>query len=216
VTRPDLSYAVNKVCQFMATPLDSHWVAVKRILRYLKGFVSHGLHIQAAPSSKPFQIKALCDSDWASDLEDRHSTSGAAIYFGPNLVSWWSKKQTVVARSSTEAEYRSLASAAAEVTWIQTLLAELVVSSVVPALYCDNQSAVAVTHNPVLHSRTKHMEIDVFFVSEKVLTQQLQVFHIPATDQWADALTKPLSPSRFLFLRSKLNVVDSFCTSQPH
>jgi len=182
VTRPELSYAVNKVCQFMATPLDSHWVAVKRILRYLKGFVSHGLHIQAAPSSKPFLIKALCDSDWASDLDDRRSTSGAAIYFGPNLVSWWSKKQTVVARSSTKAEYRSLASAATEITWIHTLLAKLVVSSAMPALYCDNQSAVAVTHNPVLHSRTKHMEIDVFFVREKVLTQQLQVFHIPATD----------------------------------
>ena len=84
-----------------------------------------------------------------------------------------------------------------------------------PALYCDNQSAVAVTHNPVLQSRTKHMEIDVFFVKEKVLTQQLRVFHIPATNQWADALTKPLSPSRFLFLRSKLNIVDSFCNSQP-
>ena len=200
----------------MATPLDSHWVAVKRILRYLKGSVSHGLHIQAAPSSKPFLIKALCDSDWASDLDDRRSTSGAAIYFGPNLVSWWSKKQTVVARSSTKAEYRSLASAATEITWIHTLLAKLVVSSAMPALYCDNQSAVAVTHNPVLHSRTEHVEIDVFFVKEKVLTQQLQVFHIHATDQWADALTKPLSPSRFLFLHSKLNVVDSFCNSQPH
>ena len=85
-----------------------------------------------------------------------------------------------------------------------------------PALYCDNQSAVAVTHNPVLHSRTEHVEIDVFFVKEKVLTQQLQVFHIHATDQWADALTKPLTPSRFLFLCSKLNVVDSLCNSQPH
>jgi len=74
----------------MATPLDSHWIVVKCILRYLKGFVSHGLHIQAAPSSKPFLIKVVCDSNWAFDVNDRRSTSGATIYFGPNLFSWWS------------------------------------------------------------------------------------------------------------------------------
>jgi len=105
ITRPELSYAVNKVCQFMANPMDSHWTAVKRILRYLKGSIHHGLHFKVAPSSQPFTIKALCDADWASDPDDRRSTSSAVIYFGPNLVSWWSKKQ-IVARSSTEAEYR--------------------------------------------------------------------------------------------------------------
>jgi len=88
VTRPELSIAVNKVCQFMANPMDSHWTAIKRILRYLKGSIHHGLHFKAAPSSQPFTIKALCDADWALDPDDRRSTSGVVIYFGPNLVSW--------------------------------------------------------------------------------------------------------------------------------
>jgi len=121
VTRPELSYVVKKVCQFMANPMDSHWTAVKRILRYLKGSIHHGLHFKTAPSSQPFTIKALCDVDWASDPDDRRSTSGAVIYFGPNWVLWGSKKQQIVARSSTEAKYRSLAQAMTEVTWIQTL-----------------------------------------------------------------------------------------------
>ena len=93
VTRPELSYAMNKVCQLMANPMDSHWTTVKCILRYLKGSIHHGLHFKAAPSSQSFTIKALCDADWASDPDDKRSTSGAVIYFGPNLVSWWSKKQ---------------------------------------------------------------------------------------------------------------------------
>ncbi|MCI18192.1 retrovirus-related pol polyprotein from transposon TNT 1-94 [Trifolium medium] len=118
ITRPEISYSVNKVCQFMSHPLESHWVAVKRILRYLKGTLHHGLHLSPAlPSTVPV-LKAFCDADWASDPDDRRSTSGAAIYFGPNLISWWSKKQPVVARSSTEPEYQSLAHATAELLWV--------------------------------------------------------------------------------------------------
>ena len=135
-----------------------------------------------------------------SGVHDRRSTSSAVICFSPNLVSWWSKKQHIVARSSTEAEYRSLAQATTEVSWIQTLLTELSVPFQTPEIYCDNQSAVAITHNPVLHFRTKHMEIDIFFVREKVLAKELKVYHILAIDQWVDALAKPLSPTRFLFL----------------
>jgi len=122
LTRPDICLAVNKVCQFMANPLDTHWMAVKRILRYLKGTVSHGLLMKPIPVGQPFTITALCDADWASDINDRRSTSGSAIFLGSNLISWWSRKQPVIARSSTEAEYRSLAQTTAELTWIQALL----------------------------------------------------------------------------------------------
>nr|KYP67039.1 Retrovirus-related Pol polyprotein from transposon TNT 1-94 [Cajanus cajan] len=210
LTRPEISFAVNKVCQFMATPLDSHWVAVKRILKYLKGTLSYGLHMQPAAVNGPISLTAFCDADWASDIDDRRSTSGSAIFFGPNLISWWSRKQRVIARSSTEAEYRSIAQASAELTWIQALLQELKVPFSTPTLLCDNQSAVAIAHNPVFHSKTKHMEIDVFFVRDKVLSKQLLVYHIPALDQWADLLTKPLSAARFEVLRNKLKV-QSFC-----
>ncbi|XP_058725437.1 uncharacterized mitochondrial protein AtMg00810-like [Vicia villosa] len=169
ITRPELGYSVNKVCQFMSQPLVSHWSAVKRILRYLKGTSDYGLVFKPASSAAPIHLRAYCDADWASDMDDRRSTSGACVFLGPNLISWWSKKQTLVAKSSAEAEYRSLALAASEILWVQSLLHELCLPIPTPVIYCDNQSTVALSHNPVLHSRTKHMELDIFFVREKVL-----------------------------------------------
>jgi histone deacetylase 1/2 len=115
ITRPELSYSVNKVCQFMSNPHEDHWLAVKRVLRYLKGTQHFGLHLKKAPSNVPFSLIGYCDADWANDPDDRRSTSGACLFLGPNLLTWWSKKQTVVARSSCEAEYRSLAAATADI-----------------------------------------------------------------------------------------------------
>lgn len=125
LTRPELSYSVNKVCQFMASPLDSHWRAVKRILRYLCGTSHNGLLLQPASHDGKFSLRAYSDSDWASDPDDRRSTWGSCIFIGPNLVSWSSKKQPLVARSSTEAEYRSIAHSTFELLWLQSLLTEL-------------------------------------------------------------------------------------------
>ncbi|XP_020234407.1 uncharacterized protein LOC109814403 [Cajanus cajan] len=215
ITRPELSFAVNKVFQFMAHPLESHWNAVKRILRYLKGTMFYGLHLQPARVHQPLSLYAYCDVDWAVDPDDRRSTSGEAIFLDPNLISWWSRKHPVVARSSTEAEYRSLAQATSEVLWIQTLLHELRVPFSTPTIYCNNQNTVSLAHNPVLHSRTKHMEINLFFVREKVLANPLTIQHILGQDQWADALTKPLSSTIFLFLRDKLKVVELPFASHP-
>jgi len=190
----------------MAAPLDSHWTVVKRILRYLKGTLSHGLLLQPTSIAKPLNIRAFCDADWASNVDDRRSTSRAAIFLGQNLIYWWSRKQKVTISSSTKVEYRSIAQTFTELTWIYTLLAELQVSFTTPVIFCDNQSAVCIAHNPVFHSTTKHMEIDVFFVREKFLAKQLTIVHVQTLDQWADILTKPLSASRFKVLRGKLNV----------
>lgn len=190
----------------MANPLESHWKAVKRILRYLKGTLDFGLHLKPAPVTAKFSLFAFSDADWGSDPDDRRSTSGFCIFFGDNLVSWSSKKQVLVARSSTEAEYRSMALATSEILWIESLLSELAVPFTKPVLYCDNMSAVSLTHNPVLHARTKHMELDVHFLREKVVAQALSVVHIPAADQTADILTKPLSATQFCALRNKLHV----------
>lgn len=164
-----------------------------------------GLHLEACLSPR---LKALCDADWGSDPIDRRSISCFCIYFGNNLMFWISKKQSVVARSSTEAEYRALAVTVAEVVWLQSLLLELHYQPYKepPIIYCDNLSAVLMSANPVLHSRTKHLELDVYFVREKVQQGIISVCHISAKDPIADTLTKPLSKGQFLLLRDKLKV----------
>jgi hypothetical protein len=204
ITRPELSYAVNRVCQFMHQPLESHWKVVKRILRYLKGTIDFGLHLQ---KDSNLSLVGYCDADWASDPNDRRSTSGFGVYLGPNLISWSSKKQPTVSRSSSEAEYRSLANVTAEVLWLQSLLSELHYSSnSSPLLYCDNISTILMAENPVFHARTKHIEIDLHFVREKVQSQEIRIQHVNSAAQIADIFTKALPSSQFLNLREKLRV----------
>ena len=206
ITRPDISYAVNKVAQFMHSPLEVHWKAVKRILRYISGSLQFGLKFH---SNKELRLLAYCDSDWGSDIDDRKSTSGYCVYLGPNLVSWASKKQHAVSRSSTEAEFRSMAAVVAELTWIQSLLMEMhVPCKLPPTIYCDSQSAVLLAQNPILHSKSKHFELDLFFVRDKIAQKQVFVQHIPAYEQVADLLTKPVSSKFFFKFRNKLRVAE--------
>lgn len=180
LTRPKIAFSVNKVCQFPSAPLDSHWRAVKRILRYLAGTLHYGLLLKLATRDNALSLRAYSDSDWASDVDDRRSTSDSCIFLGPNLVSWSSKKQTLVARLSTEAEYRGMAHTTSELLWLQSLLDELGVQFQTPALLCDNLSVVLLAHNPVLHARTKHLELDIHFVREKVVGKTMHVQHVPA------------------------------------
>ncbi|WMV46929.1 hypothetical protein MTR67_040314 [Solanum verrucosum] len=152
-------------------------------------------------------INVYCDAGWAADPDDRRSHHGFVVYYGPNLISWSSQKQKVVARSSTEAEYRAIAFAASEVSWIASLIKELWLPCPrPPVIFCDNISAIYLTANPVFHQRSKQIEIDYHFVREKVSCGQLCVKYIHSTDQTADVFTKALSSSRFAHLRSKLTV----------
>jgi Reverse transcriptase (RNA-dependent DNA polymerase) len=210
ITRPDIAFAVNKVSQFMHAPTDIHWATVKRILRYLKGTSDHGITLNPA---KNFQLFAYCDADWAGCPDDRRSTTGYCIYLGSNLLSWSSKKQPTVARSSTEAEYRSLAVTSAELIWLHYLMAELQLSCTAPPiLYCDNVGATYLASNPMFHARTKHVEIDFHFVRDRIISRNLTVQFLSSADQLADIMTKPLSISRFLNIRSKLTVTKSPAT----
>ncbi|XP_019177890.1 PREDICTED: uncharacterized protein LOC109173088 [Ipomoea nil] len=204
ITRPDLSYSVNRLCQFMHSPTDEHWGLLKRVLRYIRGTLDYGLRITASVSSG---IQAYSDSDWAGCPVDRKSTSGYAVFLGTNLVSWVSRKQRTVARSSTEAEYKGLADVCAEVTWVVSLLRELRLGPTAPpTLWCDNLGATYLCANPVFHARTKHVEVDYHFVRDKVSSGDLQVHFVSTKDQLADIFTKPLPAARFGVLRSKLNV----------
>lgn len=150
ITILDLVYCVNKVCQFMHKPKDTHWVAVKHILRYLKGTSSTGLLLS---KSSHHNLVAFSDADWVSSIDYCRSTRRFCIFFGSNLISRSAKKQPTVARSSSEAEYRSASSKVAELVWLQWLLGELrVTSSKVPILWCDNLSSIALINNPVFHA----------------------------------------------------------------
>lgn len=203
ITRPDLAFAVNTVAQFMSTPRSSHMIAVKRILRYLKGTIDFGLTLR--PQSLSTRISAYSDADWAGCPDSRRSTTGYLIYLGSNLISWCSKKQPTVARSSTESDYRSLAHACAETAWLSSFLVELGVHLQFPVhLHCDNLSATYLAANPVFHARTRHIELDYHFVREKVALGSHRVSFIPSIDQVADLLTKSLPKPRHNILRSKL------------
>jgi histone deacetylase 1/2 len=204
LTRPDISFAVNKVCQFLHSPTTVHWMAVKRILRYLKGSLGFGLKICKSTS---MLISAFSDADWASCPDDRRSTGGFAVYLGPNLISWSARKQSTMSRSSTEAEYKALANAAAEVMWVRKLLNELgIPHPTAGRLWCDTIGATYLTANPVFHAQTKHIEIDFHFVREQVARKLLDVRFIHSGDQVADGFTKPLPERLLVKFRNNLNL----------
>ncbi|PNY01136.1 hypothetical protein L195_g024424, partial [Trifolium pratense] len=190
MTRPDIAYTVNKLAQFMQHPSSTHFTALKRLLRYLKATIFHGLHLK---NSSSHNLYAFSDADWAGNRDDYTSTSAHITFFGGNPISWKSFKQKAVARSSTEAEYRALASASAEVLWLSSLLSELHVNlPTIPTIYCDNLGATYLTVNPVFHSRMKHIAIDIHFVRDHVRNNKIRVQHVSTKDQLADCLTKPL------------------------
>jgi hypothetical protein len=205
LTRPDIAYSVNQLCQHMQAPTSAHWTAAKRVLRYLKHTLDYGLFYR--PGS--FAINAYCDSDWAGDPDDRCSTCGYGVFVGSNLISWSAKKQLVVSKSSTEAEYRCLALVTAEVYWLRMLLHELQVSlASAPVVWCDNISALALASNPIFHARSKHIEVDYHFVREKVANKDILLQHVPTSLQPADIFTKGHTADRFCYLRDKLSVTD--------
>jgi hypothetical protein len=206
LTRPDIAYSVNQLCQHLHHPTSVHWSAAKRVLRFLKDTADHGLRF----SKTNMHLHAFCDSDWAGCPDDRRSTSGFAVFLGNCLLSWSAKKQPVVSRSSTEAEYRSIAIATAELYWLRMLFCELHIPlRTAPVIWCDNVSALALASNPVYHARTKHIEVDYQFVREKVLNRDVSLAFISTDDQIADIFTKGLSTARFHVLKSKLKVDSS-------
>ncbi|KAA3479988.1 Retrovirus-related Pol polyprotein from transposon TNT 1-94 [Gossypium australe] len=205
LTRPDIAYAVNKICQFMHNPTTVHMTALKCILRYLYGTLDFGIVFRPVVQ---LSLVAYADANCGLDFNDRRSVSRYCVYFGSTPVSWCSKKQQLVFHSTAEAEYRSLAATTSKVTWLLSLLQELHIKSEDTShIWCDSSSAVAVAGNPALHYEFKHVELDLFFVRERVVDGSIFVGEVPVCDQVADVLTKPLSISFFSQFRNLLQVL---------
>jgi hypothetical protein len=210
-TRPDIAFAVSVVSQFMHDPKTTHLEAVNRILRYLKGCPGKGLLYIKQGNLK---VECYTDADWAGSLDDRRSTSGYCTFVGGNLVSWRSKKQGVVARSTAEAEFRAMAQGLCELLWLQILLSELKLYKHKPLmLYCDNKAAIDIANNPVQHDRTKHIEIDRHFIKEKLDSGIVCLPYVSSASQVADALTKGLPEKLFSTFCSKMGLYDVFAPS---
>lgn len=191
--RPDLSFTVNKLSQFLQSPTSDHWKALKRVFRYIQGTLNLGIQIQCSPN---LQITGFSDSDWTTSVDDHKSVGGYCVFLGDSLISWSSQKQRMVSRSSSESEYRALVDLAVEVLWIQYLLKEIQFPFKNPSvLWCDNVSASALAQNPVFHSRSKHIELDIHFIRDKVLENFLEIRYVSSLDQVANIFTKSLSHS---------------------
>ncbi|RVX15740.1 Retrovirus-related Pol polyprotein from transposon RE1 [Vitis vinifera] len=205
---PDIGFAVSAVSQFMHSPTEEHMEAVYRILRYLKMTPGKGLFFRKTENR---DTEVYSDADWAGNIIDRRSTSGYYSFVWGNLVTWRSKKQSVVARSSAEAEYRALAQGICEGIWIKRVLSELGQTSSSPILMmCDNQAAISIAKNPVHHDRTKHVEIDRHFITEKVTSETVKLNYVPTKHQTADILTKALPRPNFEDLTCKLGLYDIY------
>ena len=207
-TRPDIGFSVSVVSQFMNNPNEEHLEAVYRILRYLKMTPGKGLFFG---KSNKKSVEIYSDADWAGSITDRRSTTGYCSYVWGNLITWRSKKQAVVARSSAEAEYRALAQGICEGIWLFRVLKELRVEIDEPMkMFCDNMAAINIAKNPVHHDRTKHVELDRHFIKEKVEEGLLDLTYTPSNLQVADIFTKALPRTTFEDLISQLGMINIY------
>ena len=182
--------------------------AIHRILRYLKGTPGKGLFFR---NTAERSIEVYTDADWASSVDDRRSTSGYCSLIWGNLVTWRSKKQIVVARSSVEVELRAVTHGMCEILWLKMILEELKVMVKKPMkVYCDNKAAINISHNPVHHDRTKHVEVDRHFIKEKIDKGAVCMTYVPTTEQVANMLTKSLSRPLFGKLINKLGMYNLY------
>jgi hypothetical protein len=197
------------VSQYMHDPRSGHMEVVYRILRYLKGSPGKGLWFKR---NGHLDVEGYCDADWASSLDDRRSTSSYCVFLDGNLVSWRSKKQPILSRLIAEAEYRAMSISLCELLWLKNLLSELKLSTnSTMKLWCDNQSTINIANNPIQHDRTKHVEIDRFFIKEKLDEGALKLNYVNSVEQVADCLTKSLGVKEFVSFCNKMSMINIYC-----
>jgi hypothetical protein len=206
-THPDIAYAMQQAFLYMHDPQEPHLALVKRILQYIRGTLDYGIQLHCSSAAG---LISCYDADWAAYPDTRRSRSGYEVFLGDNLVSWSSKRQHTVSRSSAKAEYRGVANTVAEISWLRQLLEELhSPPSRAIVVYFHNISVVYLSTNPVQHQCTKHIKIDLHFICDKVAARAVRVLHVPTTAQYADVFTKGLSSSVFIEFCYSLNVLHS-------
>ena len=204
LTRPDIAYAVGQVSRYSQNPGQEHWKALKRIMAYLRNTMNFGLLLGGTIGD----LIGYCDADYAGDLGNRRSTSGAVFTLHNGPISWFSRRQSCVALSTTESEFISAAEATKEAIWLNRILTELGVGELPVTLKCDNQGAIALIHDPVFHQRTKHIDVRFFFVRDAQAESKVNISYIETENQLADIFTKALAAPRFEKLRSSLNICE--------
>ncbi|GJS20787.1 hypothetical protein Tco_0449419 [Tanacetum coccineum] len=204
-SRPDIMFSVCLYARFQEAPKTSHLEAVKRIFRYIKGTTHLGLWY---PKGTDIETVVYADSDHAGDYVDRKSTSGICTFVGCCLTSWFSKKQTALAISTTEAEYVSAGKACQQALWMKQALIDYDVRLDDVPIMCDNKGAIDLSKNPVQHSRTKHIEIRHHFLRDNVQKGHISIEKVPSVDNIADILTKPLKRESFNYLRLGLGMME--------
>ncbi|UYV62468.1 hypothetical protein LAZ67_2000715 [Cordylochernes scorpioides] len=207
LTRPDITFALNKVSQKLAAPTKYDWEAVKRIFKYIVGTTEYGIMYQKG--HKVGVLESFSDADFAGDPETRRSTSGVVCKRAGGAISWLSQKQRSVSLSTTEAELVAASNTAKEVIWLNRLFSVISPLKEQPIIKVDNASTIKLIKNPEFHKRTKHIEVRHYFVREKYQEGIFNVEHISGKDQVADIMTKGLPMPRFQMLRYLLEITDS-------
>lgn len=200
-TRPDICFAVNYASRYLDRPTNAHVALVKRVLKYVNG--TRELGIKFVKSGK-LQLDAFCDADFAGDPETRKSTSGYIIFLNNGPISWASRKQGVVALSTTEAEYYSAAECIKELIYLKNVLDEITGENTLVVLHEDNQGALKLMESGVFNKRTKHIDVRYKFIIEKIEENLISLKYCPTAEQLADLLTKPLGKVKFEYFRNKI------------
>ncbi|CAB0040794.1 unnamed protein product, partial [Trichogramma brassicae] len=191
VTRPDLSFSVNYLSRFLEKHARNHCEALKRVMRYIKGTINHGIVYKRSNGGD--KLLGFSDSDFAGDADTRRSTTGYIFMLASGPITWSTQRQSSVALSSTEAEYVAAAAATKEIIWLRKLMQDLGFHDAKPTtLHVDNMSAIQLIRNPVFHKKTKHIEVKHHFVREKFQSGVVEIQHVPSESQLADILTKAL------------------------
>lgn len=209
LTRPNIAFSVNMLSRFKSSPGESHWIAAKKILRYLKKTADLRI-IYRFLSSKGDSLIAYSDADWAGDQDDRKSTSAYVMMYGNGPITWASRKQGTNALSTLESEYLAAASAVQELKWLHRLLASIEKSneeSVI--LRCDNQGMIKYSANTEQHRRTKHIDNKYHFVKDEVGSGRVTMEYVSTEEQLADLLTKALPKGAFIKFRDLLGLDSS-------